>query len=126
MVLLVASMMFLQFNLIFLHSHSCPTYNTTINAEFNKKNLLTVLYKIASEGCSKFKPHMWGYIMADVRDRESCFQECSSRIIKTLDIFETVSSFLSVLYISLGFESYLKQAFLAFSIGLFSWALRNT
>lgn len=115
-----------RFSLIFLHSHSCPTYNAILNVEFNRKYLLTVLYKIASEGHSKVKPHMWGHIMADVREKESCFQESSSSIIKMLDIFETVSSFFSKLYIFLGFESCLKQAFLGFCIGLFRWALRNS
>lgn len=80
---------------------------------------MTVLFKRASEGHSKVKPHMWGYRMADVRDGESCFQACSSSIIKMLDVFETVSSCLSVVYVFLGFESYLKQAFLGFSRELF-------
>ena len=33
------------------------------------------LYKIASEGRSKVKPHIWGCVMANVRDKESRFQE---------------------------------------------------
>lgn len=64
---------------------------------------------------------MCGCIMTDVRAGEACFQERSSSIIKMWDIFETVSSLLSVLYIFLGFESYLEQTFL----GLFRCALRK-
>jgi len=64
------------------------------------------LYKIASEGRSKVKPHIWGCVMANVRDKESRFQEWSSSSTKILDIFETVSSFLSVLYIFLHSESW--------------------
>lgn len=58
-----------------------------------------VLYKIASEGHNKTKPHIWGHIMADVREEESCFQEHSSSIIKM------VSSFFSELYIFLGLKA---------------------
>lgn len=59
-----------------------------------------VLYRIASEGHNKTKPHIWGHIMADVREKELCFQEHSNNIIKML-----VSSFLSELCVFLGLKA---------------------
>lgn len=100
-----------------------------MNAEFDRKYLLTVFCKTASEGHSTVKPQMWEYIITDLREGESCFKECSSSTIKMGDILEAVSSLVSALYIFLSFESNLKQAFLGLCIGLYRCAeeqIKNT